>query len=196
MPVLHEFMAAHPFAVVVTNGDAGMVASHVPLLLDAAEGPFGTLRGHVARANPHSAEADVLVIFNGPNHYISPSWYPSKAEHGMVVPTWNYVAVHAYGRMRVIDDRDRLIAHLRKLTDAHELGSAEPWSVDDAPASYIAGLTRAIVGIEIEIQRLEGKWKVSQNRPAADRAAVVERLMELGDDRSVTMAKQIQDAGC
>ena len=194
--VLHEFIRAHPFATLVTQGPAGMIASHIPLLLDASA---SILRGHLARANPQWKEfevgVDALVIFNGPHHYISPSWYPSKAEHGKVVPTWNYVAVHAYGRIRIVEDRDRLLDHLRKLTDSQEAGNPDRWRVDDAPADYIEGLTRAIVGVEIEIGRLEGKWKVSQNRPAADRQAVAARLREFGDESALAMAELIEKSG-
>jgi transcriptional regulator len=196
LDVLHEFIRAHPFAMLVTQGPEGMIASHIPLLLDAATSPMGTLRGHLARANSQWKEfeqsVDALAIFNGPQHYISPTWYPSKADHGKVVPTWNYVAVHAYGRIRIVEDRDRLLDHLRKLTDSQEAGRPNRWRVDDAPADYIDGLTRAIVGVEIRIGRLEGKWKVSQNRPAGDREAVAARLREFGDEGALAMAELIE----
>ena len=194
---LTDFVRANPFCTLVANGPDGLIASHIPLLWEPGAGPNGTLRGHVAKANPQwracGPEADVLAIFNGPHHYISPSWYPSKSEHGRVVPTWNYVAVHAYGRMRIVEDRDRLLDHLRKLTDSQEEGNPERWRVDDAPADYIDGLTGAIVGIEVEIKKLEGKWKVSQNRPAADREAVAAQLRNFGGDDAMAMAALIEN---
>jgi transcriptional regulator len=194
---LTDFVRANPFCTLVTHGPDGLFASHIPLLLDSGAGPKGLLRGHLAKANPQwrtfAQDADVLAIFNGPHHYISPSWYPSKAEHGKVVPTWNYVAVHAYGQMRIVEDRERLLEHLRKLTDSQEVNNPERWHVDDAPAEYIDGLTKAIVGVEIEIGRMEGKWKVSQNRPAADREAVTDRLRNLGGDDAVAMAALIEN---
>ena len=197
---LVEFVLANPFCTLVTNGPDGLIASHIPLLLDRGVGPIGTLRGHLAKANPQWSNAapdvDALAIFSGPHHYISPSWYPSKQEHGKVVPTWNYVAVHAYGRMRIVDDRDRLLDHLRNLTDSQEAGNPDRWRVDDAPPDYVEGLTRGIVGVEIEIGKLEGKWKVSQNRPAADREAVAARLRGLGGDDSAAMAELIEKFGC
>ena len=194
---LTEFVRANPFCTLVTNGPDGLIASHIPMLLEPATGPNGTLRGHLAKANPqwraYAPDADVLAIFHGPHHYISPSWYPSKEEHGKVVPTWNYVSVHAYGRMRIVDDRDRLLDHLRKLTDSQEEGNPERWRVDDAPTDYINGLTGAIVGVELEITKLEGKWKVSQNRPAADREAVAARLRGLGCEGAEAMAELIEN---
>ena len=170
--VMHDFMTAYPFAALVTVTPEGPFATHLPLVLDRSRGPFGTLEGHVARANPQHRESrpgvDALVIFSGPNAYISPSWYPSKAAHGQVVPTWNYVAVHAYGPIRFRDDHDFLQRHLRALTAEHEATRERPWAVTDAPADFIAQQQRAIVGFELTISRLEGKWKMSQNRSAAD----------------------------
>ena len=181
--VLHGFIRAHPFATLISQGSEGMVASHVPLLLDAEA---NILSGHLARGNPQSKEpVEVLVIFHGAHHYISPSWYPSKAEHGKVVPTWNYAAVHVYGRMRLIEDPQRLLEHLRKLTAAHD----ETWSVSDAPADFIEGMMRGVAGVEIAITRIEGKWKVSQNRARADRVAVAARLRELGADEMAAMVE-------
>ena len=196
--VLHEFIRTHPFATLVTQGAEGMIASHIPLILDAGMGPMGTLSGHLARANPQwngfAPGTEALVIFNGPHHYISPSWYPSKAEHGKVVPTWNYVAVHAYGPIAIVEDSDRLLGHLRKLTDSQEVGNPDRWHVDDAPPEYIDGMMRGIVGIQIGICRLEGKWKVSQNRSAADRKATAARLRNFGDENAVAMAELIEQA--
>ncbi len=178
--VMHELMRAHPLATLVTQGPDGLDANHIPLHLDAAAGPNGTLRGHVARANPLAADTTVnrkiLVIFKGPDSYISPSGYATKAEHGKVVPTWNYTAVHAYGELRLIDDADWLLAQLHALTAEHEGGLVRPWAVDDAPADYIGKLLGAIVGIEIAIDRLVGKWKVSQNQPAVNQESLIAAL--------------------
>jgi transcriptional regulator len=178
--VMHELMRAHPLATVVTQGADGLDANHIPLHLDAGAGPNGTLRGHVARANPLAADTTVnrkiLVIFKGPDCYISPSVYATKAEHGKVVPTWNYAAVHAYGELRLIDDADWLLAQLHGLTAEHEAGLPHPWAVDDAPADYIGKMLGAIVGIEISIDRLVGKWKVSQNQPAVNQASLIAAL--------------------
>lgn len=182
LDVLHDFVEAHPFGALVTASPDGLFATHLPLVLDRSAGPLGTLRGHVARANPHHRQAaattPALVIFTGPDAYVSPSWYASKAEHGKVVPTWNYVAVHAQATLRWIEDAESLRAHLRALTHRHEHARPHPWSIDDAPAEYIATQLRAIVGVELVVTALEGKWKMSQNRPAADIDGVVHGLGE------------------
>jgi transcriptional regulator len=177
--VMLGFIEAHPLGALVTSSGEGLFATHLPLVLDRAAGPHGTLEGHVARANPHhrqAADGEALVIFQGPDAYVSPAWYAAKAEHGRVVPTWNYVAVHAYGTLHFTDDPAHLRRHLEALTARHEAGRPEPWAVDDAPAEYVEGLQRAIVGVRIEITRLEGKWKMSQNRSAADIDGVVRAL--------------------
>ncbi len=175
-----DFIEAHPFGALVTAGADGLFATHIPFVLARAQGSQGVLQGHVARANPHhrtiASGDEALVIFSGPDAYVTPSWYPSKAEHGRVVPTWNYVAVHVYGVVRFIDDPTFLRAHLEALTERSERGRAGPWRVDDAPADFIAQMERAIVGVEVEITRLEGKWKMSQNRPAADIDGVIHGL--------------------
>lgn len=159
-------------ALVVTHGPEGLQASHLPLLLKADEGPHGTLYGHLARANRQwqtlAAGGEVLVIFTGGDAYVSPSFYPAKAEHGKVVPTWNYLAVHAYGQAEVFDEPPRLLDLVSSLTDRHEADRASPWQVTDAPADYIDGMLRAIVGFALPITRLEGKRKLSQNRSPAD----------------------------
>jgi transcriptional regulator len=177
---LLEYVEAHPFGVLVTASTEGLFGTHLPLLLDRGRGALGTLEGHVARANPHHrqdlAAAEALVIFQGADAYITPSWYAAKAEHGRVVPTWNYVAVHAYGELRFIDDRAFLHRHLEALTARHEGGREHPWAISDAPEGYIEQLARAIVGFELTITRLEGKWKMSQNRSAADIDGVVQGL--------------------
>ena len=175
--VMLGFIEAHPFGALVTAGAEGLFATHLPFVLDRAR---GVLQGHVARANPHHREGyagtEALVIFTGPDAYITPAWYAAKAEHGRVVPTWNYVAVHVHGPVRFIDDPSFLRPHLEALTRQHEAGREHPWSVSDAPAEFIAGLERAIVGVEVTISRLEGKWKMSQNRSSADIDGVVRGL--------------------
>ncbi|HWI11229.1 MAG TPA: FMN-binding negative transcriptional regulator [Burkholderiaceae bacterium] len=186
--LLHALLRRHPLGLLVTQDAAGTLgADSVPFILDAdpAGGP-GILRAHVARANPVWREArgdvDALVVFQGPQAYISPAFYPSKAEHGKVVPTWNYVTVQARGRLRAIDDADWLRAFVTRLTERHETPRAQPWAVSDAPAEYIATMLHAIVGIEIVLTALTGKWKVSQNRSAADRAGVARGLGDMAFD--------------
>ncbi|MBZ5580493.1 MAG: FMN-binding negative transcriptional regulator [Acidobacteriia bacterium] len=198
LPVLHELMARHPLATLVTLTPQGLEATHLPLLHDAGAGPFGTLRGHMARANPQwrqmSEGVRALAIFHGPQHYISPSWYPSRLEHGRVVPTWNYVVVHAQGPVRVIPDKDWLRRNVTELTAAQEAGFANPWRVEDAPEAFIDGQANAIVGIEMTIETLEGKWKASQNRPEADRVGVIAGLRALGTPESERMAEVVRVA--
>jgi transcriptional regulator len=176
--VLQELIRTHPLGLLVTLADAGLQANPVPFILDAdpAGGP-GILRAHVARANPlwreTRSDVEALVVFQGPQAYVSPNWYPSKAEHGKAVPTWNYTMVQAHGTLRAIEDPAWLLAFVTRLTERHEGGRAMPWHVADAPADYIESMLRAIVGIEIDVSRLEGKFKLSQNRPAEDRTGVV-----------------------
>ncbi len=178
--VMHDLIRSRPLATLVTLGPAGVEANHIPLLLAGRAGPFGTLRGHVARANPlwqnQPQDADALAIFHGPDSYITPSWYASKAEDGRVVPTWNFVSVHAKGRLRVVDDAKWLRAQLDMLTSHNERPFVHPWAVSDAPHDFTEKLIEAIVGIEIVITDLKGKWKVSQNRPPRDRLTVSEGL--------------------
>jgi transcriptional regulator len=177
---LHAVMRAHPLAQLVTAGPGGLMANAIPFILHADEGENGVLRSHLARPNPQwreiEAGADVLVIFQGPEAYVTPGWYPSKREHGKVVPTWNYVAVQARGRAVAIQDGAWLHAHVSQLSDVHEQTREMPWSVSDAPDAFIHALTRGIVGIEITISALTGKFKMSQNRPAADRDGVADGL--------------------
>jgi transcriptional regulator len=195
--ILHHHMRRHPLATVVTTGPAGLIATHVPLLVDPEPAPWGALRGHLSRANPQwkdfNPEVDALAIFTGPQVYVSPNWYPSKDETGRVVPTWNYAVVHAYGRMTTYTDEDRLRAHVTALTAIHEAGFEPPWRPDQAPPEFIEGMLRAIVGIEIPITRLEGKWKVNQNRLAEDRAGVIHALEERGSETDLEMAALIRD---
>lgn len=195
--VMHDFMEAYPLAALVTaSTERGLFATHLPLVLDRARGPLGTLEGHVARANPHHrqtlASAEALVIFSGPDAYVTPAWYATKREHGKVVPTWNYVAVHAYGTLRFVDDRAFLQRHLEQLTSRHETGREEPWAIGDAPPDFVSQLEKAIVGVEIAITRLEGKWKMSQNRPAADIDGVVRGLSSSPDARDRAVAEIVE----
>jgi transcriptional regulator len=179
-------------AMLVTQGEQGLQASHLPLLLRPDQGPNGTLYGHFARANPQwkalQDGAQALVIFAGAEAYVSPGFYPSKAEHGKVVPTWNYVAVHAYGTAEVFTDADRLRDLVSALTDRHEAGRNNPWKVADAPAEYIDAMLKAIVGFALPIERLEGKRKLSQNRSPADIAGVREGLAASPDVHDQALA--------
>lgn len=172
---MHALMRAHPLATLISHGPDGLNANHIPLLL-----ADGKLQGHVARANPlwkvGNVAGEVLVIFHGHESYISPSGYATKAEHGKVVPTWNYVAVHAYGDLRVIDDPAWIFGQISALTAANEAALPQPWAVTDAPADYIEKMLGAIVGIEITITRLLGKWKVSQNQPPANQTSLTKAL--------------------
>lgn len=193
--VILDFIEAHPLGILVTSGAEGLFATHLPLLLDRSRGAHGTLSGHIARANRQhtiGAETQALVIFSGPDAYVSPSFYPSKQEHGKVVPTWNYVAVHAYGRVRYYSDPVTLRAHVERLTATHEAPREAPWSVADAPDSYVDQMLRAIVGVEMEITRLEGKWKMSQNRSAADIDGVVTGLGASSDPREREVAAVVE----
>lgn len=182
LPTLLAFVEAHPLAALVTGSEAtGLFATHLPLVLDRSAGPMGTLIGHFARANPHCGRiaggtAQALVIFTGPDAYITPEWYRTKQETGRVVPTWNYVAVHAHGAVRLRDDPQFLRSHLDALVSRHEADRIRPWGVSDAPEDFIAQQMKAIIGFELTIEGLEGKWKMSQNRSAADIDGVIHGL--------------------
>lgn len=192
--VLHALMRAHPFATLVTQDADGLTANHLPLHLDTDGSSLGVLQGHVARANPlwkHSADTQALVIFQGAQAYVSPSWYPTKREHGKAVPTWNYVIVHGRGRLRVIDDPVWLRAQLEILVAEHEGGLADPWRIEDAPPDYIEKMLVAIVGIEITLSEITGKWKTSQNQPAINRDGVVAGLRQQGTTDAMTMAELV-----
>lgn len=185
---------AHPLAALCHAAQGTVSVDHVPLLFDAGAGPNGTLRGHVARANPIWREAagqPVLAVFQGPQGYVSPSWYPSKAAGGKVVPTWNYAVVHARGVLRAVDDAEWLRAFVERLTRSQEASRAHPWHVGDAPSDYIDQMLRAIVGLEVEIVSLEAKWKSSQNRSLPDRAGVVDGLRAEGSEAARTLAAMI-----
>jgi transcriptional regulator len=182
--VLHALMKQYPLGTLVTTQAGGLEANHMPFFLDASAGSHGTLRAHMPRSSPlwtDTTGTEALVIFQGPQTYITPSWYPSKHAHGQAVPTWNYAVVHAYGAPRFIEDRDWLLANVTELTHAHEATQKLPWQVSDAPADYIDKMLAQIVGVEIPIARLVGKWKMSQNRPPADRLGVVAGLSSKED---------------
>lgn len=182
--VLHAHIQAGGLATLVSMTADGLLASHAPLFLLPEPAPYGTLVGHLAKANPHTKAADpatqTLVIFQGTEGYITPSYYAAKAETGKVVPTWNYTAIHAYGTLTTFDDPDRLLGVVTRLTNQYESGRDHPWAVSDAPADFVRQMLRAIIGIEIKIDRLEGKAKLSQNRPAADHPRIVEGLRRDG----------------
>jgi transcriptional regulator len=198
LAALHDLIRRRPFGLIVNRATQGLAANAIPFLLDAEVGRFGRLRAHVARANPLwrelQAEAETLVVFQDVDHYISPSWYATKRETGKVVPTWNYVMVQARGKARVIEDEAWLRGQIAELTATHEGGRVAPWAVDDAPADFVAAMARAIVGLEIEIADLRGKWKASQNRPAADRAGVIAGLTEDGGADALAMAAIVRQA--
>ena len=201
--VMHAAIRAQPLGLLITLADAGLQANPIPFLVDAGPTPWGTLRGHVARANPlwREARADVeaLVVFHGPQAYISPALYPTKAATGKVVPTWNYVTVQARGRLRAMDDAKWVRGIVERLTMTHEAARAVPWAVSDAPDDYIGTMLRAIVGIEIELTALQGKWKVSQNRNEADRQGVAyglgQQAQARGDAQALAMAKLVAGSG-
>jgi transcriptional regulator len=196
--VLHALMRAHPLGTWAALCDGELIANHIPFLLDATRGEYGTLVGHVARANAvwqtYSRDVPSIITFQGPQTYITPSWYPGKHAHGKEVPTWNYAVVHAYGIPNVIEDRDWLLKHVSQLTDTHEAKQALPWKVSDAPAEYVSRLLNAIVGIEIPIAKLIGKWKMSQNRAEADKLGVIAGLTSQGSDHSTAVAGMVKHA--
>ncbi len=193
LATLHQQIRGSGLALLSTAGSQGLQASHLPLLLEADEGEFGTLYGHFARANGHWRDlaegAEALVVFSGPDAYVHPGWYPAKGEHGKVVPTWNYIAVHAWGQAEVFDDAERLLQLVSRLSDQHERSQqARPWSVSDAPGEYIDAMLRAIVGFALPIRRLEGKWKLGQNRSSADQHGVRAGLAASANPRDRELA--------
>jgi transcriptional regulator len=195
LPSLHDAMHDLASATIVSQGTDGLVATLVPTELVRDAGEHGVIRCHFSRANPHAkavAEGgEVLAIFQGPQGYISPSWYPSKqTNEGKVVPTWNYLAVHAYGPATTFEGLDALLPHLEALTNRHEGASHKPWAVSDAPDDFIETLARGIIGIEITITRIDGKKKMNQNRPAADRAGMRAGLMAQGRDDLLKLAEE------
>lgn len=191
-------VAEHPLGAWVCQGPDGLIANHIPFVLDRSRGPSGTLLGHVARANgvwrALTRAAPSVVLFQGPQHYITPGWYPGKHTHGEVVPTWNYAAVHLHGHARVIEDRDQLLHVLERLTHAQEARQARPWREADAPPAYIERLLRAIVGIEIPIDRIEARLKVSQDEAQADRVGTARGLRATRDPQAQWLADQVLHA--
>ncbi len=183
---LHRILREHPLGMLVTHGPAGLDANHIPFELDPERGPHGTLLAHVARANPLCTEfaggADVMVVFRGVQGYISPNWYPSKHETHRQVPTWNYEVVHAHGRLRLVDDEKFVRGIVARLTRRHEATEPQPWKMGEAPADYLDRMLQAIVGVEIEVVRLEGKRKLSQNREARDVDGAVRALQARGQE--------------
>ena len=198
----HGLIRSRPLGTLVTiDAAGGLVANPLPFLLDGAS-PLGTLRAHLARANRQwrdlqdgGAPREALVIFQGVDGYVTPSWYATKREHGKVVPTWNYAAVHVGWPVRVIEDRAWLARQVADLTALKEAGRAEPWAVTDAPAPFVEAQLKGIVGLELPIARIEGKWKVSQNRPEPDRAGVVAGLNAEGDEATSAMARLVEVRG-
>ena len=199
LPVLHEAIRAVAFGTLVTAGEGGIEATHLPYVLAADEGPLGTLYCHVAKPNDHVARhpGEALSMFTGPHAYISPNGYPGKATHHREVPTWNYIAVHAYGTPQTFTDPARLRDLLERLTNQSETTSAQPlpWHVSDAPADYIDGMLKAIVGIRIPIARIEGKWKLGQNRTVEDRAGAAALLAQRTGDDEQAIAQAMRDVG-
>ena len=193
---LHALIRERVFGLLISNGAEGLIANSVPFVLDASGSRLGVLKVHIARANPQwrelEARPEALVVFQGHDHYITPSWYATKQETGKVVPTWNYTMVQARGRAKIMDEA-WLARQIEELTQTLEGPRDQPWAVGDAPADFIAMQRRAIVGIEIEILDIRGKWKVSQNRPAADRAGVIAGLEALADDDSRAMAEIVRE---
>lgn len=195
---MRTLIEANALGAWVLAGEDGMAANHIPFLFEPERGPHGTLVGHVARANPVwralGRPAQSLVIFQGPQAYITPNWYPGRTEHGEVVPTWDYAVVHVHGVARAVEDRDWLRAMLRRLSAAQEAGQPGPWTVDGAPPACIDRLLRAIVGIEIAVTRLEGKLKASQDEAMQDRLGTVRGLRALGCPRAAAMAELVEKA--
>jgi transcriptional regulator len=196
--ILRELVRVHPFATLVTWTGEEIEADHLPMELDPAPAPLGTLVGHVARANPVWKRADAaveaLAIFRGPQSYVSPGWYPTKHETGKVVPTWNYAVVHAWGRLRFVEDRVWLRALVERLTRRHEAGRPAPWAVDDAPADFIDAMLGAIVGVELVVTRFAGKWKLGQNRSPADRDGMLRGLAEESSPGATELAAAMRRA--
>lgn len=197
LATLHALIRAHPLGTWITQGGGELTVNHLPFLLRAGASTCGTLVGHVARTNPVWQALDgatrSIAVFQGANSYITPSWYPSKHATGKAVPTWNYAVVHAHGKPRAIEEPAWLLAHLEELTSAHEAQQALPWKLSDAPPGYVERLIENIVGIEMPLERIEGKWKVSQNRTPADRFGVIAGLMGKGSAPAEEMAQLVRE---
>jgi transcriptional regulator len=197
LDVQHQLIRTHPLGLLISAGPSGLLANPVPFVLVPDVSERGTLRCHISRANTHWRELmaveECLVVFQGPQAYVTPSWYQTKRDTGKVVPTWNYISVHTWGRPQVIEDANWIRAQIELLTRSREDSRAEPWHVDDAPADYVSSQIKGIIGIEIPIARIEGKWKVSQNRPEADRLGVIAGYRQEGGD-GATMADLVEQA--
>ncbi len=187
----HALMRAYPFAALITMGDAGYEVTHLPTVLKS-EGALGVVECHVSRANPHWREIAKsgrgLLMYTGPQAYITPGWYPSKAAHGKVVPTWNYAVVHAHGTAEIVDEREWLVRHVSELTDQQEAGTPTPWATSDAPGNFIEVMSRGIVGMRFKIERIEGKAKMSQNREVPDREGVIAGLKSRAEEGDAKVA--------
>jgi transcriptional regulator len=196
--VLHGLIRQYPLGALITQGAEGLDANHIPWWLEVADSGEVRLLGHIARANPLGksppTRPEVLVIFQGPGQYISPGWYPTKQQHGKVVPTWNYVAVHAHGQLVFHDDPAWIRGQMERLTGQMEATQPQPWSLADAPPDYLEALLTTVVGVEIVVDRLEGKWKLSQNQPEVNRAGVVAGLTGLADPAAAMMARLVEEA--
>lgn len=199
LEVQHALIRAHPLGLLICSGEDGPLANPVPFLLDAAAAPKGVVRAHLARANRQwqalAAGEPALAVFQGVDTYVTPSWYETKKETGKVVPTWNYAIVQVRGPVRVIEDREWLRRQITALTAQHEEGRTQPWAVTDAPEDFVAAQLKGIVGIEMTIESIEGKWKVSQNRPAPDRIGVAEGLAAETDPQAARMERLVRDYG-
>jgi transcriptional regulator len=197
LDVLHNLIRTHSLGTWVTAGEMELTVNHIPFLVDSSRGELGTIIGHVARANTiwrtsRSVQPDIIV-FRGPQTYVTPSWYPSKHQHGKAVPTWNYAVVTVHGKPEFIEDRKWLYDHLEQLTETHESSQAVPWRIADAPQEFTEKLVSAIVGVRIPIQRIAGKWKTNQNRPQPDKMGVIAGLLSIGDENSVAMASLVRE---
>ena len=194
--VLHSFVREYPFGALVVMSGNGLDANHLPFEIDTESGPFGTLHCHVSRANPvwrdFSRDTEALAIFQGPNTYITPTWYPSKQETGKDVPTWNYIVVHARGPLRVIDDVHHVRAHLEKLVAKNEAGRPHPWKITAAPEDYVNKQLSLIVGIEMPLTSLVGKWKLGQNRQLRDRQGMLQGLLEADTPQTTAVAAEVR----
>jgi transcriptional regulator len=195
--VMHELIRHYPLGTLIVAARRGVEANHVPFEIDPNPAPLGTLCGHVSRNNPLYSEFEpgiqALVVFTGPDAYVSPSWYRTKQETGRVVPTWNYAVVHVRGPIHFIEDSQRLLAHLGRLTARHEAANAHPWLISDAPSDYIDKQLQRIVAFEIPVSQLHGKWKVSQNRDAGDRQGVAQGMGMMNDPQSIVMAQLVAE---
>lgn len=194
--IMQQMISSQPFASLISLQQGDIVADHLPLVLHPELSEQGMLRGHISRGNPINKlldqETEVLVIFQGPHHYVTPSWYASKAEHEKVVPTWNYIVVHARGKLKLHQQADWILAHLTELTDRQEQGRPIPWKVSDAPDEFIARQLRGIVGVEIEITALQGTWKASQNKSMSDNQGISQGLLAERSDMAISMAHAVE----